>query len=272
MRLLSNLSIRGKVLAAFAAAAITTAVLGLFAIDRMAVVNGSASTIRDNWLPAIGHVGTAALNAELRLGIIGTDTSHVSAFTKILNDDTSPDHISGARVVAAYKRSYADSVPTYPIIASYAGIQEGYTIREYCSDAGKAVKARRALGARRAGCTRRPCRALRAGGSVLTGDSSRSGDTLRTRCSYGAGRAGRSLRTDEGGKPIIDRSSKAAVNCERESRETVLSSRTSRPSCSLWTRRSFWPCGAGRTLLSGQTLRASQSLRAGGTRQALRAR
>jgi MtaA/CmuA family methyltransferase len=45
------------------------------------------------------------------------------------------------RVVAAYKRSYADSVPTYPIIASYAGIQEGYTIQEYCSDAKKAIKA-----------------------------------------------------------------------------------------------------------------------------------
>jgi MtaA/CmuA family methyltransferase len=45
------------------------------------------------------------------------------------------------RVVAAYKRSFADSVPAYPIIASYAGIQEGYTIREYCSDAKKAIKA-----------------------------------------------------------------------------------------------------------------------------------
>jgi MtaA/CmuA family methyltransferase len=45
------------------------------------------------------------------------------------------------RVAAAYKRSYADSVPAYPIIASYAGMQEGYTIREYCSDAKKAVKA-----------------------------------------------------------------------------------------------------------------------------------
>jgi MtaA/CmuA family methyltransferase len=45
------------------------------------------------------------------------------------------------RVAAAYKRSYADSVPAYPIIASYAGIQEGYTIREYCSDARKAIQA-----------------------------------------------------------------------------------------------------------------------------------
>jgi uroporphyrinogen decarboxylase len=45
------------------------------------------------------------------------------------------------RVVAAYKRSQADAVPAYPIIAAYAGIQEGFTIREYCSDAKKAIKA-----------------------------------------------------------------------------------------------------------------------------------
>lgn len=43
------------------------------------------------------------LAADLRLGIIGTDTSHVTAFTKMLNDAASPDHIPGARVVAAYK-------------------------------------------------------------------------------------------------------------------------------------------------------------------------
>jgi predicted dehydrogenase len=42
--------------------------------------------------------------ADLRVGIIGTDTSHVPAFTKLLNDDASqPGHIPGARVVAAYK-------------------------------------------------------------------------------------------------------------------------------------------------------------------------
>ena len=43
------------------------------------------------------------LNAELRLGIIGTDTSHVIAFTKFLNDPLSPDHVPGAVIVAAYK-------------------------------------------------------------------------------------------------------------------------------------------------------------------------
>jgi len=50
-------------------------------------------------------------------------------------------YTSRERIVAAYKRGYADGVPAYPIIASYAGVQEGFTIREYCSDAKKAVKA-----------------------------------------------------------------------------------------------------------------------------------
>ena len=45
----------------------------------------------------------AAWPADLRLGIIGTDTSHVTAFTRLLNDESSPQHIAGARVVAAFK-------------------------------------------------------------------------------------------------------------------------------------------------------------------------
>jgi hypothetical protein len=45
----------------------------------------------------------AASPADLRLGIIGTDTSHVTAFTQALNDPAAPGHVAGARVVAAYK-------------------------------------------------------------------------------------------------------------------------------------------------------------------------
>ncbi len=46
--------------------------------------------------------------AALRLGIIGTDTSHVTAFTEILNNESSPDHVPGGRVVAAYKGGSPD--------------------------------------------------------------------------------------------------------------------------------------------------------------------
>lgn len=40
--------------------------------------------------------------ADLRLGIVGTDTSHATAFTKMLNDPNAQDHVAGARVVAAF--------------------------------------------------------------------------------------------------------------------------------------------------------------------------
>ena len=54
-------------------------------------------------------IALCAPAADLRLGIIGTDTSHVPAFTKLLNGDpNAPDHIAGARVVAAYKGGSKD--------------------------------------------------------------------------------------------------------------------------------------------------------------------
>jgi predicted dehydrogenase len=40
--------------------------------------------------------------SELRVGLIGLDTSHVPAFTKTLNDAKNPEHVAGARVVAGY--------------------------------------------------------------------------------------------------------------------------------------------------------------------------
>ena len=47
--------------------------------------------------------------AELRVGVIGTDTSHVPAFAGLLNGDpNAPDHIAGARVVAAWKGGSQD--------------------------------------------------------------------------------------------------------------------------------------------------------------------
>ena len=40
---------------------------------------------------------------DLRIGIIGCDTSHATAFAQILNDEAADDHLPGARVVAAFK-------------------------------------------------------------------------------------------------------------------------------------------------------------------------
>lgn len=54
-------------------------------------------------LPALLSALVPARAADLRLGIIGTDTSHVIAFTRALNDPSAPNHVPGARVEIAYK-------------------------------------------------------------------------------------------------------------------------------------------------------------------------
>ncbi len=41
--------------------------------------------------------------ANLGLGIIGTDLSHAVEFTRILNDGSASDHVTGARIMAAYR-------------------------------------------------------------------------------------------------------------------------------------------------------------------------
>ena len=66
-------------------------------------------------------VGSTALKAaDLRLGIIGTDTSHAIAFTKVLNDPSNADHIAGARVVAAYKGGSPDVEESAKRVNEYA--------------------------------------------------------------------------------------------------------------------------------------------------------
>ncbi|HKQ73328.1 MAG TPA: Gfo/Idh/MocA family oxidoreductase [Blastocatellia bacterium] len=51
---------------------------------------------------------TTAQTPEIKVGMIGLDTSHVTAFTKLLNDKSDPNHVPGARVVAAFKGGSPD--------------------------------------------------------------------------------------------------------------------------------------------------------------------
>src|SRR5690606_40278920 len=69
---------------------------------------------------AVGGVGLSMLsNAAfglprtfsdhfVRVGMIGLDTSHSTAFTKILNDPEAPPELSGYKVVAAYPHGSKD--------------------------------------------------------------------------------------------------------------------------------------------------------------------
>jgi GFO/IDH/MocA oxidoreductase family protein len=51
---------------------------------------------------------TTAQTQEIKVGMIGLDTSHVTAFAKLLNDKSDPNHVPGARVVAAFKGGSPD--------------------------------------------------------------------------------------------------------------------------------------------------------------------
>ena len=50
----------------------------------------------------------AAWAADIRLGMVGLDTSHAVAFTKILHDSAAKDFIPGAKVVGAFKAASRD--------------------------------------------------------------------------------------------------------------------------------------------------------------------
>ena len=44
----------------------------------------------------------------IKIGLIGLDTSHVIAFTKVINDSSHPDHVPGGKVIAAFKGGSPD--------------------------------------------------------------------------------------------------------------------------------------------------------------------
>jgi len=71
-------------------------------------------------LPILPLIFLASLQAQIRVGIVGTDTSHVPAFTRLLNDPSAPEHVPGARVVAAYKGGSKDVESSWSRVDKYA--------------------------------------------------------------------------------------------------------------------------------------------------------
>ena len=84
-------------------------------------------------LTAIASSGTAQQAAqELRLGLIGLDTSHVTAFTARFNDKKNPNHVPGGKVVAAYKGGSPDIESSASRIDGYtATLRDKYGIKIY---------------------------------------------------------------------------------------------------------------------------------------------
>lgn len=77
--------------------------------------------------------------AEIKIGMIGLDTSHVIEFTRILNDATAKDHVPGGKVVAAFKGGSPDLPDSRDRVEGYTktlqaqyGVELVPTIEELC--------------------------------------------------------------------------------------------------------------------------------------------
>lgn len=65
-------------------------------------------------------VGSAsAQNDPIKIGMVGLDTSHVTAFTAIFNDAGHPHHVPGAKVVAGFKGGSPDMERSYSRIEQF---------------------------------------------------------------------------------------------------------------------------------------------------------
>ncbi len=78
-------------------------------------------------------------SADLRIGLIGLDTSHVIAFTKTLNDPKDKNHVAGAKVVAAFKGGSKDIESSWSRVDKYTeqlqkdfGVKIVDSIEELC--------------------------------------------------------------------------------------------------------------------------------------------
>ncbi len=81
----------------------------------------------------------SAIAADLRIGMIGLDTSHVPAFTQLLNDPKNKNHVPGGRVVAAFKGGSQDIESSWSRVDKYTeqlqkefGVKRVDSIEELC--------------------------------------------------------------------------------------------------------------------------------------------
>jgi predicted dehydrogenase len=77
---------------------------------------------------------TAFSADELRIGLIGLDTSHVIAFTKNLNDPKDKSHVAGGKVVAAFKGGSKDIESSWSRVDKYTEqLQKDFGVKIYDS-------------------------------------------------------------------------------------------------------------------------------------------
>ena len=68
--------------------------------------------------------------AELKIGLIGLDTSHVIAFTELINNPASKNHVPGGKVTVAFKGGSPDIESSRSRVDGYTKqLQEKYGVR-----------------------------------------------------------------------------------------------------------------------------------------------
>lgn len=90
-------------------------------------------------LAAVAFSISQSFAAELRIGMIGLDTSHVVEFTRRFNDPNDKNHVPGGKVIAAFKGGSPDVESSWSRVEGYTKqLQEKYgvkiveTIEELC--------------------------------------------------------------------------------------------------------------------------------------------
>ncbi|HZV34815.1 MAG TPA: Gfo/Idh/MocA family oxidoreductase [Verrucomicrobiae bacterium] len=86
-------------------------------------------------------VAAASRAADLRIGIVGCDTSHATAFTRLINDENDPKHVAGGKVVAAFRGGSPDIEESRTRIDGYVkqltekyGVKMEDSIEDLCKD------------------------------------------------------------------------------------------------------------------------------------------
>jgi predicted dehydrogenase len=91
--------------------------------------------MKKSLLITAGLLIAAALNAaDLRIGIIGCDTSHCAAFTEAFNNPQGKSHVPGGKVVAAFKGGSPDLPASISRVENVAtNLQAKYGVKIYDS-------------------------------------------------------------------------------------------------------------------------------------------
>ena len=96
-------------------------------------------TKRFLWVALAISLATSTQAKDIRIGMVGLDTSHVTAFTRVLHAKTDKNHVAGAQMVAAVKDSSPDIESSYTRVEKYTteltgkwGVKLYPTVTELC--------------------------------------------------------------------------------------------------------------------------------------------